>query len=44
MKFVIAIFVLILVYVFFMAPWECVRNRAQDGTPTDWATVKDCLY
>ena len=36
------ILLVMIVWLFLTA--ECVINRANSGTPIDWANIKDCSY
>ena len=36
--------VLTTLFIWFLLTADCVINRANSGTPIDWANIKDCSY
>jgi len=42
--YVVAGLILLVLIVWLRLTAECVVNRANFGTPIDWANIKDCSY
>jgi hypothetical protein len=36
--------ILLVLIVWLLLTADCVVNRANSGTPVDWANIKDCSY
>jgi len=42
--YVVVGLILLVLIVWLLLTAECVVNRANSGTPIDWANIKDCSY
>ena len=42
--YIVAGLILLVLIVWLLLTAECVVNRANSGTPIDWANIKDCSY